>query len=69
MLKDFAEDLFNEYQKILFENLRSAWLKARKGKTSKTAVKNFSRNVNNNLQILHDRMVFKPASSFSICTV
>ena len=50
--------LFNQI--VSFENLRSAWLKARKGKTSKTAVKNFSRNVNNNLQILHDRMVSSP---------
>ena len=43
-----------------FENLRLAWLKARKGKTSKPAVKIFSHNVNTNLQLLHDRMVSSP---------
>ena len=53
-----AKSLFNQI--VSFENLRIAWLKARKGKTSKTAVKNFSRNVNANLQLLHDRMVSSP---------
>ena len=39
MLKDFAEELFSEYQKT---------------------VQNFSRNVNKNLQIIHDRMIVSP---------
>ena len=39
MLKDFAEELFSEYQKT---------------------VQNFSRNVNKNLQIIHDRMIASP---------
>ncbi|MBR0477169.1 MAG: group II intron reverse transcriptase domain-containing protein [Treponema sp.] len=53
-----AKSLFNQI--VSFENLRLAWLKARKGKTSKTAIKNFSHNVNTNLQLLHDRMISSP---------
>ena len=39
MLKDFAGELFSEYQK---------------------SVQNFSRNVNKNLQVIHDRMIVSP---------
>lgn len=47
-------------QIVDYENLRLAWLKARKGKTSKKSVQNFSRNVNKNLQVIHDRMIASP---------
>ena len=47
-------------QIVDYENLRLAWLKARKGKTSKKSVQNFSRNVNKNLQLIHDRMIESP---------
>ena len=47
-------------QIVDYEKLRLAWLKARKGKTSKKSVQNFSRNVNKNLQVIHDRMIASP---------
>ena len=47
-------------QIVDYDNLRLAWLKARKGKTSKKSVQNFSRNVNKNLQIIHNRMIASP---------
>lgn len=53
-----AKSLFNQI--VDYENLRLAWLKARKGKTAKKSVQNFSRNVNENLQIIHDRMIVSP---------
>lgn len=53
-----AKSLFNQI--VDYENLRLAWLKARKGKTAKKSVQNFSRNVNENLQIIHDRMILSP---------
>lgn len=42
-----AQCLFNQI--IDYENIREAWIKARKGKNSKAAVRNFSKNVNENL--------------------
>ena len=59
-------------QIVDYENLRLAWLKARKGKTSKKSVQNFSRNVNKNLQVIHEgkgtraaaRYAFKCAGRF-----
>lgn len=53
-----AKSLFNQI--ISYENLRLAWLKARKGKTSKKSVINFSRNVNQNLKSVYDRMICEP---------
>lgn len=53
-----AKSLFNQI--VDYENLRLAWLKARKGKTAKKSVQNFSHNVNENLQIIHDRMIVSP---------
>lgn len=53
-----AKSLFNQI--VDYENLRLAWLKARKGKTAKKSVQNFSRNVNENLQIIRDRMILSP---------
>ena len=53
-----AKSLFNQI--VDYENLRLAWLKARKGKTAKKSVQNFSRNVNENLQIIHDRIILSP---------
>ena len=47
-------------QIVDYENLHLAWLKARKGKTCKKSVQNFSRNVNKNLQVIHDRMIASP---------
>ena len=43
-----------------FENLRLAWLNARKGKTSKVAVRNFSKNVSQNLIEIQKRMCESP---------
>lgn len=57
-----ATSLFNCI--VSFENLRSAWLKARKGKTKKKAVKNFSRNVNANLTLLKHRLCENNFSSY-----
>lgn len=53
-----AKSLFNQI--VDYENLRLAWLKARKGKTAKKSVQNFLHNVNENLQIIHDRMIVSP---------
>jgi len=42
-----ATSLFNKI--VDYDNIRHAWLKARKGKSSKPVVHNFSKNVNSNL--------------------
>lgn len=47
-------------QIVSFDNLRDAWLKARKGKTSKPSVQHFARDVNDGLQELHRRMCAQP---------
>lgn len=45
---------------VSFENLRLAWLKAKKGKTSKKSVRTFSYDVNKNLQSVRDDMLSVP---------
>ncbi len=64
-----AKSLFNQI--ISYENVRLAWLKARRHKTSKNVVKNFSKNVNKNLFIVQKNLKSKPAilSSYSQFTI
>ena len=64
-----AKSLFNQI--ISYENVRLAWLKARRHKTSKNVVKNFSKNVNKNLLIVQKNLKSKPAilSSYSQFTI
>ena len=52
-------------QIVDYENLRLAWLKARKGKTSKRSVQNFSRNVNKNLQVIHEGKGTRAAARYA----
>ena len=54
-----AKSLFNQI--ISYDNVRLAWLKARRHKTSKNVVKNFSKNVNKNLLIVQKNLKSKPA--------
>ena len=49
-----AKSLFNQI--ISYENVRLAWIKARRHKTSKNVVKNFSKNVNKNLLIVQKNL-------------
>ena len=64
-----AKSLFNQI--ISYENVRLAWLKARRHKTSKNVVKNFSKNVNKNLLIVQKNLKSKPVilSSYSQFTI
>ena len=64
-----AKSLFNQI--ISYDNVRLAWLKARRHKTSKNDVKNFSKNVNKNLLIVQKNLKSKPAilSSYSQFTI
>ena len=64
-----AKSLFNQI--ISYENVRLAWIKARRHKTSKIVVKNFSKNVNKNLLIVQKNLKSKPAilSSYSQFTI
>ncbi len=64
-----AKSLFNQI--ISYENVRLAWIKARRHKTSKNVVKNFSKNVNKNLLIVQKNLTSKPAilSSYSQFTI
>ena len=64
-----AKSLFNQI--ISYDNVRLAWLKARRHKTSKNVVKNFSKNVNKNLLIVQKNLKSKPAilSSYSQFTI
>ena len=64
-----AKSLFNQI--ISYENVRLAWIKARRHKTSKNVVKNFSKNVNKNLFIVQKNLKSKPAilSSYSQFTI
>ena len=64
-----AKSLFNQI--ISYDNVRLAWLKARRHKTSKNVVKNFSKNVNKNLSIVQKNLKSKPAilSSYSQFTI
>ncbi len=54
-----AKFLFNQI--ISYENIRIAWLKARRHKTSKNVVKSFSKNVNENLLTVQKNLKSKPA--------
>lgn len=54
-----AKSLFNQI--ISYENVRLAWIKARRHKTSKNVVKNFSKNVIKNLLIVQKNLKSKPA--------
>lgn len=64
-----AKSLFNQI--ISYDNVRLAWIKARRHKTSKIVVKNFSKNVNKNLLIVQKNLKSKPAilSSYSQFTI
>jgi retron-type reverse transcriptase len=64
-----AKSLFNQI--ISYENVRLAWIKARRHKTSKNVVKNFSKNVNINLLKVQKNLKSKPAilSSYSQFTI
>lgn len=64
-----VKSLFNQI--ISYENVRLAWIKARRHKTSKNVVKNFSKNVNKNLLIVQKNLKSKPAilSSYSQFTI
>lgn len=53
-----AKSLFNQI--IDYENIRLAWLKARKAKTSKPAVRNFYKDVNSNLLKVQQNIKSKP---------
>ncbi|MGN0739507.1 MAG: reverse transcriptase/maturase family protein [Treponema sp.] len=53
-----AKSLFNQI--ACYENLRIAWLKARKGKTAKKSVQNFSKNVNENLFLIQQKIISNP---------
>lgn len=50
--------LFNQI--VDYENIRLAWLKARKGKSSKLVVQNFCKNVNSNLLKVQKNLKSKP---------
>lgn len=64
-----AKSLFNQI--VAYENIRLAWLKARKGKTSKPVVQNFSKNVNSNLEKVQKNLKSKPPvlSSYTQFTI
>jgi len=64
-----ATSLFNQI--IDYENIRLAWLKARKGKSSKLVVRRFSRNVNFNLKIVQNNLKSNPPvlSSYTQFTI
>ena len=51
--------LFNQI--VSYENIRLAWLKARKGKMKKAVVQKFSKNVNENLLKVQKNLKSKPA--------
>lgn len=53
-----AHLLFNQITD--YENIRLAWLKARKGKSSKAVVRNFSKDVNANLLKVQKNLKAKP---------
>ncbi|MBQ5385359.1 MAG: group II intron reverse transcriptase domain-containing protein [Treponema sp.] len=53
-----AKSLFDRI--VSYDNLRLAWVKARKGKTSKKVVRHFSRDVNRNLEKIRKRIVQEP---------
>lgn len=53
-----ANSLFDTI--VSFDNLRLAYLKARRKKTSKKVVQNFARNVNANLETIRQRLIAVP---------
>lgn len=64
-----ATSLFNQI--IDYENIRFAWLKARKRKNNKPVVQKFARNVNENLQMVQKNLKANPPvlSSYSQFTI
>ena len=64
-----ATSLFNQI--IDYENIRLAWLKARKGKSSKLVVRRFSQNVNSNLIKVQNNLKSNPPvlSSYTQFTI
>ena len=61
--------LFNQI--VGYENVRLAWLKARKGKSSKPVVRNFYKNVNSNLEKVQKNLKANPPvlSSYTQFTI
>ena len=64
-----ATSLFNQI--VSYENVRLAWLKARKGKRSKPVVRNFYKNVNLNLEKVQKNLKSNPLvlSSYTQFTI
>ena len=64
-----ATSLFNQI--VSYENVRLAWLKARKGKSSKPVVRNFYKNVNLNLEKVQKNLKSNPPvlSSYTQFTI
>lgn len=64
-----ATSLFNQI--VSYENVRLAWLKARKGKRSKPVVRNFYKNVNLNLEKVQKNLKSNPPvlSSYTQFTI
>ena len=64
-----ATSLFNQI--VGYENVRLAWLKARKGKSSKPVVRNFYKNVNSNLEKVQKNLKANPPvlSSYTQFTI
>ncbi len=64
-----ATSLFNQI--VSYENVRLAWLKARKGKSSKPVVRNFYKNVNANLEKVQKNLKSNPPvlSSYTQFTI
>lgn len=64
-----ATSLFNQI--VSYENVRLAWLKARKGKSSKPVVRNFYKNVNSNLEKVQKNLKANPPvlSSYTQFTI
>lgn len=64
-----AKSLFNQI--ISYENIRLAWLKARRHKSSKNVVRKFSKNVDKNLHQVQKNLKAKPAilSKYSQFTI
>lgn len=64
-----AKSLFKQI--VDYENIRLAWLKARKGKSSKPVVRNFSKNVNSNLLKVQNNLKANPPvlSSYTQFTI
>ena len=64
-----AKSLFNQI--VSYDNIRLAWLKARRHKSSKNVVRNFNKNVDKNLLQVQKNLKSKPAilSKYSQFTI